>query len=123
MKEKSEDFADESEKSTGKYVKKSDGLSKISSKTEAGSMIQIICPECDARTWKSGTTSKIKIPADVLEPIYRTGTRCPKWHKNISAAAPQTGWNEYPVCQCRCQIMVYYLEFFGKFDTEICPIR
>ena len=31
-------------------------------------MIQIICPECDARTWKSGTTSKIKIPADVLEP-------------------------------------------------------
>ena len=68
VKEKSEDFADESEKSTGKYVKTSDGLSKISSKTEAGSMIQIICPECDARTWKSGTTSKIKIPADVLEP-------------------------------------------------------
>lgn len=66
MKEKSEDFADESEKSTGKYVKTSDGLSKISSKTEAGSMIQIICPECDARTWKSGTASKIKIPADVL---------------------------------------------------------
>lgn len=31
-------------------------------------MIQIICPECDARTWKSGTTSKIKIPADILEP-------------------------------------------------------
>lgn len=68
VKEKSEDFADGSEKATGKYVKTSDRLSKICSKTEDGSMIQIICPECDARTWKSGTASKIKIPADVLEP-------------------------------------------------------
>ena len=66
-KKEAEDFADESEKSTGKYMKTSERLSKISSETAAENMIEITCPECDARTWKSGTTSRIKIPADILE--------------------------------------------------------
>ena len=50
------------------YVKTSDGGSHICPETETESMIEITRPECDARTWKSGTTSKIKIPADILEP-------------------------------------------------------
>ena len=50
------------------YVKISDGVSHICPETETESMIEITRPECDARTWKSGTTSKIKIPADILEP-------------------------------------------------------
>lgn len=50
------------------YVKTSDGVSHICPETETESMIEITRPECDARTWKSGTTSKIKIPADILEP-------------------------------------------------------
>ena len=50
------------------YVKTSDGGSHICPETETESMIEITRPECDARTWKSGTTTKIKIPADILEP-------------------------------------------------------
>ena len=50
------------------YVKTSDGVSHICPETETESMIEITRPECDARTWKSGTTSKIKIPADILKP-------------------------------------------------------
>lgn len=50
------------------YVKTSDGVSHICPETETENMIEITRPECDARTWKSGTTSKIKIPADILEP-------------------------------------------------------
>ena len=54
------------------YVKISDGVSHICPETETESMIEITRPECDARTWKSGTTSKIKISADVLEPYIES---------------------------------------------------
>lgn len=54
------------------YVKTSDGGSHICPETETESMIEITRPECDARTWKSGTTSKIKISADVLEPYIES---------------------------------------------------
>lgn len=67
-KKEAEDFADELEKSTGKHMKTSERFSKISSETAAENMIEITCPECDARTWKNSMTSRIKIPADILEP-------------------------------------------------------
>ena len=42
-------------------------------KTHTKDIHEIVCTSCDARTWKSGTVSKIEIPADMFIPYIEAG--------------------------------------------------
>lgn len=43
-------------------------IEKEASEEQRKEIQEIVCASCDARTWKSGTTNKIEIPADIWKP-------------------------------------------------------